>query len=492
MAVLTTRVLTANWGVEGSHTLAVYRERGGYTALTKALEMEPKDITELVKASGLRGRGGAGFPTGTKWTFVPPPERRGGKPVYLICNADESEPGTFKDRFCMWNDPHLLIEGCVIACLAIGSGAAYIYLRGEFKYVKTRLDAAIAEARAAGIVGEDVMGSGREVQVYTHLGAGAYICGEETGLISSLEGGRGQPKLKPPFPAVEGAWACPTIVNNVETLQVVPWVLNNGADAYKAMGTERSTGTKLFSVSGHVNKPGVYEIDLGMPMKDFIEQVCGGVRGGWDNLKAVIPGGSSVPVMTKDEVEKANMDYESINAVAGSYLGSGGMIVMNEDACMVNVARYFIEFTQSESCGKCTPCREGTKRMLEILDRLTNGEGEEGDIDKLLRLADTVRRTALCGLGQAAPNPVLSTIKHFRHEYEAHIREKRCPTGVCRALVGYSVIEDACVGCGACKRNCPVDCIAGTPKKPHRIDADRCIKCGRCFEVCKFAAIRKS
>jgi NADH-quinone oxidoreductase subunit F len=421
VAVLTTRVLTANWGVEGSHTLAVYRERGGYTALTKALEMEPKDITELVKASGLRGRGGAGFPTGTKWTFVPPPERRGGKPVYLICNADESEPGTFKDRFCMWNDPHLLIEGCVIACLAIGSGAAYIYLRGEFKYVKTRLDAAIAEARAAGIVGEDVMGSGREVQVYTHLGAGAYICGEETGLISSLEGGRGQPKLKPPFPAVEGAWACPTIVNNVETLQVVPWVLNNGADAYKAMGTERSTGTKLFSVSGHVNKPGVYEIDLGMPMKDFIEQVCGGVRGGWDNLKAVIPGGSSVPVMTKDEVEKANMDYESINAVAGSYLGSGGMIVMDKSVDMVRALTNLLRFYAHESCGQCTPCREGVGWMYQILTRLDQGVATDNDVAILKDLADNIHSKTICFFGASAAMPVQSFLQKYREEFMARI-----------------------------------------------------------------------
>ncbi len=414
MGVLTTKVLTGNWGVEGSHTLAVYRERGGYSALEKALAMEPGAITEEVLASGLRGRGGAGFPTGRKWSFVPAAERRGGKPVYLICNADESEPGTFKDRFCIWNDPHLLIEGCLIACRAIDSKAAYIYLRGEFKYVKTRLDQALAEARAAGLVGA---GSRHGIEIHTHLGAGAYICGEETGLISSLEGGRGQPKLKPPFPAVEGAWGCPTVVNNVETLQVVPWIINNGGAAYKAMGTERSPGTKLFSVSGHVEHPGVYEIDLGLPMRDLIEQVCGGVRGGWENLKAVIPGGSSVPVMTRDEVERASMDYESINEVAGSYLGSGGMIVMDQSVDMVRALTNLLRFYAHESCGQCTPCREGVGWMYQVLQRLDAGVATENDLATLKDLADNIHSRTICFFGASAAMPVQSFLKKFRGEF---------------------------------------------------------------------------
>ncbi|NOY27140.1 MAG: NADH-quinone oxidoreductase subunit NuoF [Oligoflexia bacterium] len=409
-------MLTRRWGLAGSHTLAVAEEHGGYASLRKALSMAPADITALVKASGLRGRGGAGFPTGLKWSFVPNAEKRAGKPVYLICNADESEPGTFKDRYCIWNDPHMLIEGCVIAAHAIGAKAAYIYLRGEFKYVKDRLDDALKEARAKGYVGKNIMGSGVDVDVWTHQGAGAYICGEETALLSSIEGHRGQPKLKPPFPAVEGAWHSPTIVNNVETLQVVPWLIEHGPDAYRAIGTEKASGTKLFSCSGNIKKPGVYELPLGYPMMELLNDECGGLLDG-HTLKAVIPGGSSVPIMTPQEVAKATMDYESINEVAGSYLGSGGFIVMDERADLVDVLANLLRFYAHESCGQCTPCREGTGWMFSILDRLKSGDCTEDDIRILRDVANNIHSRTICFFGASAAMPVQSFLKKFPEEF---------------------------------------------------------------------------
>ncbi|RME22706.1 MAG: NADH oxidoreductase (quinone) subunit F [Deltaproteobacteria bacterium] len=410
------RILTRRWGLEGSHTLAVARKHGAYESLRKALTMEPSAITQVVKDSGLRGRGGAGFPTGVKWGFVPPPEKRGDKPVYLICNADESEPGTFKDRYCIWNDPHALIEGCLIAAWAIGAKTAYIYLRGEFKFVKDRLDAALAEAREAGLVGRNILGTGIDIDVWTHLGAGAYICGEETALLSSLEGGRGQPKLKPPFPAVEGAWRCPTIVNNVETLQVVPWLIEHGAAAYRAIGTEKSPGTKLFSCSGHIRRPGVYELPLGYPMIELLNDECGGLHDG-RTLKAVIPGGSSVPVMTPDEVARATMDYESINEVAGSYLGSGGFIVMDDRTDLVAALANLLRFYAHESCGQCSPCREGTGWMHSILQRLAAGEATEFDIATLRDVANNIHSRTICFFGASAAMPVQSFLKKFPEEF---------------------------------------------------------------------------
>lgn len=412
------RILTARWGIPGSHTLAVAQEHGAYVALRKALTMAPADITAVVKASGLRGRGGAGFPTGTKWTFVPPEEKRGGKPVYLVCNADESEPGTFKDRYCIWNDPHMLIEGCVIAARAIGAKVAYIYLRGEFKYVKDRLDQALAEARTAGLVGKNILGSGVDVDVWTHQGAGAYICGEETALLSSLEGERGQPKLKPPFPAVEGAWRSPTIVNNVETLQAVTWIVEHGAEAYKAIGTEKAPGTKLFCCSGNIRKPGVYELPLGYPMMELLNDECGGLLPG-RTLKAVIPGGSSVPIMTPAEVARATMDYESINEVSGSYLGSGGFIVMDDRTDLVDALTNLLRFYAHESCGQCTPCREGCGWMYGILTRLQQGEATEADIRVLRDLANNIHSRTICFFGASAAMPVQSFLKKFPEEFFA-------------------------------------------------------------------------
>jgi len=422
------RILTANWDHPTSHTLATYRELGGYTALAKALQMTPAEVTQVVLDSGLRGRGGAGFPTGRKWTFVPPVEKRGGKPVYLICNADESEPGTYKDRFCMWEDPHMMLEGMLICCYAIGSSAGYAYLRGEFGFVIDRVDQAIAEARAAGLIGQDILGSGFDCELYSHLGAGAYICGEETGLISSIEGERGQPKLKPPFPAVEGAWQSPTIVNNVETLAVVPWVINHGGAAYRAIGTEKSPGTKLFSASGHINKPGVYEIPMGITMTSFIDDYCGGVKGG-KAIKAVIPGGSSVPVMTADEVAQATMDYESIHEVAGSYLGSGGFMLMDEDTDMVRMLTNLLRFYAHESCGQCTPCREGTGWMYQILQRVDAGTASESDLDTLLDVADNIHSKTICFFGASAAMPVQSFLAKFGDEFKAKVHAQRASLG---------------------------------------------------------------
>ncbi|MFZ5475562.1 MAG: NADH-quinone oxidoreductase subunit NuoF [Myxococcota bacterium] len=429
------KVLTANWGVPDSHTLAVARQRGVYSRLQKTFAMAPGEVTQVVKDSGLRGRGGAGFPTGMKWSFVPGKDKRGDKPVYLLCNADESEPGTFKDRYCLWLDPHLLIEGMLIACWALDCHRAYIYLRGEFKFVQKRLDEALAEARAAGLVGKNVLGTGFDCEIYTHLGAGAYICGEETALISSIEGEKGQPKLKPPFPAVEGAWRMPTIVNNVETLQAVPWILEHGAAAYKAIGTEKSPGTKLFSVSGHVNKPGVYEVPLGVPMKQFIEETCGGVRGG-KKLKAVIPGGSSVPVMTPEEVEKANLDYESINQVAGSYLGSGGMIVMDETTDMVAALTNLLRFYAHESCGQCTPCREGCGWMHAILERVRDGVATEEDLATLKDLADNIHSKTICFFGASAAMPVQSFLQKFRADFLERVKRPISPVPVVPVAAG--------------------------------------------------------
>jgi NADH-quinone oxidoreductase subunit F len=406
------RILTHRWDVEDAHTLAVASQHGAYVGLKAAVAMQPAEVTEVVKASGLRGRGGAGFPTGVKWSFVPGPEKRGGKPVYLVCNADESEPGTFKDRYLMWKDPHMFIEGCVIAAFAVGARAVYIYLRGEFGYIQERVDQAIAEARAEGFIGKNVMGSGWDCEVYSHLGAGAYICGEETALLSSLEGKRGQPKLKPPFPAVEGAWACPTVVNNVETMAAVPWIIVNGADAYRAIGTEKAPGTKLFSCSGNIRKPGVYEIPLGTPMMTLLNDYCGGLYEG-RTLQAVIPGGSSVPIMTPDEVSRATMDYESINEVAGSYLGSGGFIVMDDTVDLPKALANLLRFYAHESCGQCTPCREGVGWMSNILNRVSEGEATDEDLALLKDLADNIFGRTICFFGPSAAMPVQSFLKKF-------------------------------------------------------------------------------
>ncbi len=405
-------------GLTGIET---YRRGGGYTALGEILgKKTPDECIEVLKASGLRGRGGAGFPTGLKWSFVP---KGSAKPKYLVCNADESEPGTFKDRELMEKNPHLLIEGLILSAYAIGANTAYVYLRGEFAYIETILLKALEEARAAKLVGENILGSGFTLQIWTHLGAGAYICGEETALLSSLEGFRGQPRLKPPFPAVEGLYRCPTVVNNVETLMNVPLILKEGAAAFRQLGTEKSPGTKIFSVSGMVKRPGNYELPLGVPLRQLIETHCGGMREGY-KIKAVIPGGSSVPPLPPSQLETP-LDFESMNAV-GTFLGSGGVIVIDEQTCLVDALLNITRFYEHESCGKCTPCREGTYWMVEILERLEHGQGRSSDIDLLLDQADNILGRSFCALGDAAAMPVQGFIQHFRDEFEHHVREKRC------------------------------------------------------------------
>ena len=416
------KVLLRNIDVPDSHTLAVYKSRGGYRALEQVLRgMSPEKLIEEVKASGLRGRGGAGFPTGMKWSFVP---KESPKPKYVICNADESEPGTFKDRLLIEKDPHAVIEGTILAAYAIQSHMAFIYIRGELVFGSKVLQGAIDEAAQAGYLGKNILGSGYDLELILHRGAGAYICGEETGLLSSLEGGRGWPKVKPPFPATHGLFGCPTVVNNVETLATLPWIIDQGAARYAAIGTEKSKGTKLFSVSGHIRKPGVYEVEMGYPFKRFLEEDCGGVPDG-RKLKGVIPGGSSMPVLRADELEPVRMDYESMQA-AGTFLGSGGVIVMDDSTCMVQAAWNVARFYAHESCGQCTPCREGCHWMEKIFRRIESGEGEKGDLDLVLNISGNITGNTICPFGDAAAWPAAAFIKKYRAEFEAHITQKRC------------------------------------------------------------------
>jgi NADH-quinone oxidoreductase subunit F len=416
------KLITARFDNAESWTLAAYEKAGGYATLRKAFGMEPGAITEEVKKSGLRGRGGAGFPTGMKWSFVPKESKL---PKYLCVNADESEPGTFKDRYLLEKDPHSLVEGIVIASRAVGIHNAYIYVRGEFGLPYHRIQAAVTEAYAKGYLGKDILGSGFDLDVTVHRGAGAYICGEETGLIESLEGKKGQPRIKPPFPAVVGVFGGPTVVNNVETLCAVPWIIENGADAYRKYGTEKSPGTKLFSVSGPVVRPGVYEIPLGLPLKTLVYDLCGGIRDG-KKMKANIVGGSSVPVLTGAEAEAVNLDYEAL-AAAGTMLGSGGMIVIDEDTCMVWALAVLEKFYAHESCGQCTPCREGTGWLRELVTRLEHGGGTPADMDKILSITRNMMGTTICVLSDAAAMPAASFVTKFRHEFEMHVGAGRCP-----------------------------------------------------------------
>lgn len=416
------KILLRNIDVPDSHALAVYKSRGGYRALEKVLRgMSPEQLIDEVKASGLRGRGGAGFPTGMKWGFVP---KDSPKPKYVVCNADESEPGTFKDRLLIERDPHAIIEGTILSAYAIQSHTAFIYIRGELFFGGKVLQRAIDEAAQAGYLGKNILGSGYDLDLILHRGAGAYICGEETGLLSSLEGGKGWPKVKPPFPATHGLFGCPTVVNNVETLAALPWIVDQGAAKYAALGTEKSKGTKLFSVSGHICKPGVYEVEMGYPFKRFLEEDCGGVRGG-RKLKGVIPGGASMPVLRADEIEEVRMDYESMQA-AGTLLGSGGVIVMDDSTCMVKAAWNVARFFAHESCGQCTPCREGCHWMEKIFERIENGQGRKGDLDLVLSISGNIQGNTICPFGDAAAWPAAAFIKKYRAEFERHIAEKRC------------------------------------------------------------------
>jgi NADH-quinone oxidoreductase subunit F len=416
------KVLLRNIDVPDSHTLAVYRLRSGYQPWEEVVKnIRPEQLIEEIKASGLRGRGGAGFPTGMKWSFVP---KDSPKPKYMVCNADESEPGTFKDRLLIEKDPHAIIEGTLIAAYAIQSHTAFIYIRGELAFGANVLERAVDEATQAGYIGKNIMGSGYDLDLIVHRGAGAYICGEETALLSSLEGGRGWPKVKPPFPATHGLFGCPTVVNNVETLVALPWIIEHGAGAYAAMGTDKSKGTKLFSVSGHISKPGVYELEMGYPFMKFLQEDCGGVPDG-RKMKGVIPGGGSMPVLRPDELEKVNLDYESVQA-AGSLLGSGGVIVMDDTTCMVRAAWNLARFFAHESCGQCSPCREGCHWMEKIFHRIEQGEGRKGDLELILNVSGNIMGNTICPFGDAAAMPAAAFIKKYRDEFAEHIAQKRC------------------------------------------------------------------
>ena len=416
------KVLLQNIGVPESHTLVTYRSRGGYAPWRTVVEsMRPEQLIEQVKASGLRGRGGAGFPTGMKWSFVP---KDSPKPKYLVCNADESEPGTFKDRLLIEQDPHAILEGTLIAAYAIQSHTAFIYVRGELAFGAARLERAVAEAYEAGYLGKKIFGSDYDLDLIVHRGAGAYICGEETALLSSLEGGRGWPRVKPPFPATHGLFGCPTVVNNVETLAALPWIIAHGAAAYAAMGTEKSKGTKLFSVSGHIARPGVYELEMGYPFKKFLEEDCGGVPNG-KRLKGVIPGGGSMPVLRPEEIDDVKLDYESVQA-AGSLLGSGGVIVMDETTCMVRAAWNIARFYAHESCGQCSPCREGCHWMEKLFHRIEHGSGDKSDLDLILNISGNIMGNTICPFGDAAAMPAAAFIKKYRDEFEAHVKERKC------------------------------------------------------------------
>ena len=479
------RVVLRNCGVINPEEIDEYIAVDGYKAIEKVLaSMSPEDVIEEIKVSGLRGRGGAGFPTWFKWNAA---YQSQGKEKYLVCNADEGDPGAFMDRSVLEGDPHSLIEGMIIGGYAMGASEGVIYCRAEYPLAIKRLEIAMEQARSKGFLGKNIFGSSFSFDIRIKAGAGAFVCGEETALIASLEGERGMPRLKPPFPAQKGYWEKPTDINNVETLANVPWIIYNGGAAFGAMGTEKSKGTKVFALAGKIKKGGLVEVPMGLTLKDVIFDIGGGIKND-RQFKAVQMGGPSGGCIPADLIDTP-VTYEDINKT-GAIVGSGGMIVMDEDTCMVDMARYFLNFTRDESCGKCNYCRIGTKRMLEILERITEGECKEGDIELLEELANKIKDGSLCGLGQTAPNPVLTTIKYFRNEYEDHIYNKKCTAGSCKALITFN-ITDACVGCTLCKRNCPVDAITGELKEMHVIDKEKCIKCGKCIESCKVGAIIK-
>ncbi len=477
------RVALRNCGVIDPENIDEYLAFDGYKALEKALtSMTREQVIDEILKSGLRGRGGGGFPTGLKWKFTYSSQA---DQKYVACNADEGDPGAFMDRSVLEGDPHCVLEAMAIAGYAIGASEGYIYVRAEYPIAVKRLEIAIAQAHEYGLLGENIFGTGFNFDIKIRLGAGAFVCGEETALMRSIEGKRGEPTPRPPFPAVKGLFGKPTMLNNVETYANVAQIILKGADWFASMGTEKSKGTKVFALGGKINNTGLVEVPMGTPLRTIIYDIGGGIPNG-KKFKAVQTGGPSGGCLPAELLDTP-VDYDNLIA-AGSMMGSGGMIVMDEDNCMVDIARFFLDFTVDESCGKCTPCRVGTRRMLEILERIVNGKGEEGDIERLEELANTI---ALCGLGQTAPNPVLSTLKFFRSEYEAHIREKRCPAHHCRALLHYVINPDLCRGCTACTRVCPVEAISGELRKPHQIDTSKCLKCGACAEKCKFHAITR-
>ena len=478
------RITLKNCGVIDPEDIDEYIAFDGYMALGKVLtEMTPEETINVVKSSGLRGRGGGGFPTGLKWEFT---AKSKNDQKYVLCNADEGDPGAFMDRSILEGDPHSIIEAMAIAGYAIGSNQGYVYIRAEYPIAVGRLQIAIDQAREKGLLGKNIFNTGFDFDLEIRLGAGAFVCGEETALIASIEGERGMPRNKPPYPAIKGLWEKPTLINNVETYANIPQIILKGSDWFKSIGTEKSPGTKVFALGGKINNTGLIEIPMGTTLREVIYEVGGGIPNG-KKFKAVQTGGPSGGCITSEMLDSP-IDFDSLTAL-GSMMGSGGMIVMDEDDCMVDIARFFLDFTVEESCGKCPPCRIGTKRMLEILEKITEGKGEIEDLDRLERLSHTIKSASLCGLGQTAPNPVLSTIKHFRDEYEAHVKEKRCPSGLCQALVSYHIEEENCKGCTLCAKACPAVAISGERKEIHQINQEKCIKCGACIDKCPFKAI---
>ncbi len=480
------RIALRNCGVINPENIDEYIAFDGYKALGKCLtEMTPDEVIEEIKKSGLRGRGGGGFPTGLKWQFAAASQN---EKKYVCCNADEGDPGAFMDRSILEGDPHAVIEAMAIAGYAIGADQGYVYIRAEYPIAVKRLQIAIDQAKEYGLLGEGIFGTDFSFDLEIRLGAGAFVCGEETALMTSIEGKRGEPRPRPPFPAVKGLWEKPTILNNVETYANIPQIICNGADWFCSMGTEKSKGTKVFALGGKINNTGLVEIPMGTTLREIVEEIGGGIPNG-KKFKAAQTGGPSggcIPAHLMD----TPIDYDSLIAI-GSMMGSGGLIVMDEDNCMVDIAKFFLEFTVDESCGKCTPCRIGTRRLLELLTKITDGKGTMEDIDKMEELCYSIKESSLCGLGQTAPNPVLSTLRYFRDEYEAHVRDKVCPAGVCKALSKYVIDPEKCKGCSLCARQCPVGAITGEVRSPFVIDQDKCIKCGACMTGCKFGAIYK-
>jgi len=479
------KIVLRNCGQIDPTRMEDYIVRDGYQAIAKVLSsMSPDEVIEEVVRSGLRGRGGAGFPTGNKWKFA---RNAQGEMKYIICNADEGDPGAFMDRAVLEGDPHTVLEGMLIAAYAIGAPKGYVYVRAEYPIAVTHIKKAVADAKAMGLLGEEILGTPFSFDVKIMEGAGAFVCGEETALIASIEGRRGMPRTRPPFPAVAGLWGKPTNINNVETFANIPPIIHKGANWYASLGTEKSKGTKIFALAGKINNTGLVEVPMGITLERIIFDIGGGIPGG-KQFKAAQTGGPSGGCIPASLLNLP-IDYDSLTA-AGAIMGSGGLIITDENTCMVDMAKFFLTFTQSESCGRCVPCRLGTKRMLEILQRITEGAGELSDLETLKELAPTIKDASLCGLGQTAPNPVLTTLNYFLDEYKAHIEEKRCPAGVCKALIRYQIDPETCTGCGVCRRACPQKAVSGKNKETHSLDQSLCIKCGICYNECKFNAIK--